>query len=156
MVRSARSLAFLALLVVAPRLASAQSQITGTVNDASGAALPGVTVEASSAALIERTRAVVTDAAGQYRLVDLRPGVYTITFTITGFSTFKREGVELPDNFIATINAEMKLGALDLLEKPADINTLTEKIKSAQAKKMLILEKKNEEMVRKIMATRGW
>ena len=65
----------LALLVFVPSLASAQAQITGTVVDASGAVLPGVTVEASSSALIERTRAGVTDAAGQYRLVDLRPGV---------------------------------------------------------------------------------
>ncbi len=103
----------LALLVVAPSLASAQAQITGTVVDTSGAVLPGVTVEASSPALIERTRAVVTDAAGQYRLVDLRPGVYVVTFTVQGFSTHKREGIELPDNFVATINAEMRLGSLE-------------------------------------------
>src|SRR5688500_6309684 len=96
-----------------PSLAAAQTQITGTVTDTSGATLPGVTVEASSTALIERARAVVTDAAGQYRLVDLRPGVYSVTFTVSGFSTFKREGVELPDNFVATINAEMRLGSLE-------------------------------------------
>ena len=113
MCRSAHVLAMLALLVCVPSLAAAQAQITGTVTDSSGATLPGVTVEASSSALIERTRAVVTDAAGQYRLVDLRPGVYSVTFTISGFSTFKREGVELPDNFIATINAEMRLGSLE-------------------------------------------
>src|SRR5687768_7927183 len=113
MSRSARTLAILALLVFVPSLASAQAQITGTVTDASGATLPGVTVEASSSALIERARAVVTDAAGQYRLVDLRPGAYNVTFTITGFSTFKREAVELPDNFVATINAEMRLGSLE-------------------------------------------
>ena len=87
-------LAVFALLVVAPSLASAQAQITGTVVDTSGAVLPGVTVEASSAALIERTRASVTDAAGQYRLVALRPGVYVVTFTVQGFSTHKREGIE--------------------------------------------------------------
>ena len=113
MCTSARTLAILALLVVVPSLASAQAQITGTVTDTSGATLPGVTVEASSSALIERARAVVTDASGQYRLVDLRPGVYNVTFTITGFSTFKREGVELPDNFVATLNAEMRLGSLE-------------------------------------------
>src|SRR5688572_29953334 len=103
-----------ALVVVAALTAEAPgvstASITGTVTDSSGATLPGVTVEASSSALIERARSVVTDAAGQYRLVDLRPGVYSVTFTITGFSTFKRGGVELPDNFIATINAEMRLG----------------------------------------------
>src|SRR5687767_14700738 len=97
-----RSVRALALLLLVPSLAFAQAQITGTVTDASGAALPGVTVGASSSALIEGTRAVVTDSAGQYRLVDLRPGVYSLTFTISGFSTFKREGLELPDNFVAT------------------------------------------------------
>lgn len=103
----------LALVVFVPSLASAQAQITGTITDTSGGALPGVTVEASSAALIEGARAVVTDGAGRYRLVDLRPGVYTITFTVSGFSTLRREGVELPDNFVATINAEMQLGNLE-------------------------------------------
>jgi hypothetical protein len=93
-------------------VAGAQSQVTGTVIDTSGAALPGVTVEAASPALIEGVRSVVTDAAGQYRLVDLRAGTYTLTFTVSGFSTFKREAVELPNNFVATINAEMRVGNL--------------------------------------------
>ena len=113
MCRRIRTLATLALLIVVPSLASAQAQITGTVTDTSGAALPGVTVEASSAALIEGSRNVVTDGQGQYRLVDLRPGLYTVTFTVSGFSTFKRDGIELPDNFVATINAEMRLGSLE-------------------------------------------
>src|SRR5688572_12263179 len=103
----------LALLMFVPSMASAQGQITGTVTDTSGAAVPGVTVEASSSALIEGARTVVTDGAGQYRLVDLRPGVYNVTFTVSGFSTFRREGVELPDNFVATLNAEMRLGSLE-------------------------------------------
>jgi hypothetical protein len=75
--------------------------------------MPGVTVEAASPALIERVRAVVTDASGQYRLVDLRPGVYAVTFQLTGFNVFKRDGIELPDTFIATINAELKVGSLE-------------------------------------------
>ena len=112
MSRLARSLALLAPFVLVPALASAQSQITGTVTDTSGASLPGVTVEASSSALIEKVRSVITDGNGQYRVVDLRPGVYTVTFTVSGFSTLKRDGIELPDNFIATINAEMRLGSL--------------------------------------------
>jgi hypothetical protein len=107
------SLSILACLLLIPSMASAQAQITGTVVDTSGAVLPGVTVEASSTALIEGVRNVVTDAAGQYRLVDLRPGVYSVAFTLPGFSTFRREGVELPDNFIATINAEMRIGSLE-------------------------------------------
>ncbi len=103
----------LALVVFVPSIAFAQAQITGTVTDTSGAPMPGVTVEASSSALIEGSRAVVTNTAGGYRLVDLRPGVYTVTFTLAGFRTFRRERVELPDNFVATMNAEMQLGNLE-------------------------------------------
>src|SRR4051812_41307270 len=92
--------ALLMLAILAPAAAYAQGpSITGVVKDTSGAVLPGVTVEASSAALIERTRSVVTDGTGQYRFVDLKPGAYTITFTLPGFNTFKREGVELAGDF---------------------------------------------------------
>jgi hypothetical protein len=107
------TLAALAALVSLPAVASAQSAFTGIVKDASGAVMPGVTVEASSDVLIEKTRAVTTDGEGAYRIVDLRPGVYTITFTLPGFQTFKRDGVELPANFTSTINAELKVGALE-------------------------------------------
>jgi hypothetical protein len=74
--------------------------------------LPGVVVEASSPALIEQTKSTTSDAAGQYRIVDLRPGVYAVTFTLPGFGTFKREGIELTATFIATVNVDMKVGAL--------------------------------------------
>ncbi len=96
-----------------PAAARAQSAIGGTVKDASGAVLPGVTVEVTSDVLIEKTRSVSTDSQGEYKIVDLRPGVYLVTFSLQGFSTFKREGLELPSNFTATINAEMKVGALE-------------------------------------------
>ncbi|HKF67989.1 MAG TPA: TonB-dependent receptor [Vicinamibacterales bacterium] len=95
-----------------PRTAGAQSAIAGTVKDATGAVLPGVTVEASSPALIEKTKSAVTNEAGQYRVVDLRPGVYAVTFTLTGFSSVRREGVVLEANFTAPINVEMKVGAV--------------------------------------------
>ena len=95
-----------------PNAASAQSSIAGVVKDASGAVLPGVQVDASSPVLIEQTRSVVTDSQGVYRIVDLRPGTYTVTFTLQGFSTFNREGVALPAGFTATVNAEMKLGSI--------------------------------------------
>lgn len=72
--------------------------------------LPGVTVEASSPALIEKVRTAVTDGQGQYRIVDVRPGTYTVTFTLPGFTTVKREGIELPTNFTATVNAELGVG----------------------------------------------
>src|SRR5438874_4422078 len=104
--------AFACLLLV-PAAARAQSAIAGTVKDTSGAVLPGVTVEVASDVLIEKTRAVSTDAEGQYKIVDLRPGVYMVTFSLQGFTTFKRDGLELPSNFIATVNAEMRVGALE-------------------------------------------
>lgn len=103
----------LACLVLLPAAARAQSAIAGVVKDTSGAVLPGVTVEASSDVLIEKTRSVVTDGAGQYKIIDLRPGSYVVTFTLPGFATIKRDGVDLPSNFTASINADMKVGSLE-------------------------------------------
>ena len=102
----------LACIALLPRTAHAQSAIAGTVKDATGAVMPGVTVEATSPVLIEKSKAVVTDAEGNYKIVDLRPGTYTIMFSLEGFSTVRREGLELPSEFTATVNAEMKVGAL--------------------------------------------
>ena len=99
------------LALAAP--AAAQSAIAGVVKDTSGAVLPGVSVEVASPALIERTRSAVTDEAGQYKIIDLRPGVYTLRFQLQGFGTVTREGVELPATFTATINAELKVGSLE-------------------------------------------
>jgi len=93
-------------------LAQATASIVGTAKDASGAVLPGVVVEVSSPVLIEKTRSVVTNGAGQYAVESLRAGTYTVTFTLTGFSTVKREGVELTGSFVATVNAELKVGGL--------------------------------------------
>ena len=102
-----------AMLCLLPLAAHAQSAFTGVVKDTSGAVLPGVTVEAASPALIEKTRSVVTDDNGAYRLVDLRPGVYSLTFTLEGFSTVKREGIELSSDFTMTVNTDLKVGALE-------------------------------------------
>src|SRR5437667_3229158 len=101
MLRHLKALAVMVSLLVIPTAAYAQASIVGTVRDASGAVLPGTTVEASSPALIEKTRTVVSSGTGQYAIEDLRPGTYTVTFTLTGFSTIKREGIELTGNFIA-------------------------------------------------------
>lgn len=107
---------FLALVVLTflPRVAAAQlGGIAGGVRDATGGVLPGVTVEASSPALIEKTRSVVSDDQGQYKIVDLRPGAYVVTFTLPGFSTVKREGIELNTGFTAKVDAEMRVGGVE-------------------------------------------
>jgi hypothetical protein len=87
--------------------------IAGVVRDSSGAVLPGVTVEAASPALIEKLRSTVTDEGGQYRLPELRPGPYTVTFSLAGFSTLKREGLELRTSFTAQVDAELNLSQLE-------------------------------------------
>src|SRR5262245_22830778 len=108
----------LAALVLAGSLAlpltvSAQSAIAGMVRDTTGAVLPGVTVEASSPALIEKTRSVVSDSAGQYKIIDLRPGLYTVTFTLTGFNTVRREGIEVVTETTAQVNGELRVGSIE-------------------------------------------
>src|SRR5438552_568637 len=95
-----------------PSLASAQV-LAGVARDTSGAVLPGVTVEAASSALIEKVRSVTTDANGAYRITDLRPGVYTLTFTLPGFSPVKRDAISLESNFTMTVNGELKVGSLE-------------------------------------------
>jgi len=104
-------------LMLLPVAAGAQTSVSGSiagaVTDTSGAVVPGVTVEAASPALIEKVRTAVTDNAGLYRIVDLRPGVYSVTFTLPGFRTFRREGLELTTGFTATVNAELSVGALE-------------------------------------------
>ncbi len=107
-----KSLTLLVVLLL-PATALAQASLTGTVRDASGGVLPGVTVEAASPALIEKTRTAVTDGTGQFRIVDLRSGTYSLTFTLPGFNTVKREGVELTGSQTLTINAELKVGGLE-------------------------------------------
>src|SRR5262245_50398302 len=103
----------LANLLLTPAAWAQSSGIAGVVNDTSGAVLPGVTVEATSPALIEKVRTVVTDGQGRYNIVDLRPGTYDVTFSLTGFNTSKREGVVLTAGFTATVNASMTVGALE-------------------------------------------
>jgi len=97
-------------LLLLPAMAYAQASIAGVVRDGSGAVMPGVTVEAASPALIEKLRSVVTDGSGQFRIVDLRPGTYSVAFTLQGFTTVKREGIELAGSFNATVNVELRVG----------------------------------------------
>jgi hypothetical protein len=115
-----------------PSAAFAQASIAGVVRDASGAVLPGVTVEAASPALIEKTRSVTTDGTGQYKIVDLRPGSYAVTFTLVGFSTVKHEAVEVTGSQTVTVNADLKVGQVSEsitvnAEAPAvDIQSITQ------------------------------
>jgi hypothetical protein len=99
-----------ALLALAPSAVFAQSGIAGVVKDVTGAVLPGVTIEASSPALIERVRTAISDNQGAYEIIDLRPGEYVVTFSLSGFSTVRRDGIDLPASFIATVNVEMRVG----------------------------------------------
>ena len=107
-----RSLLTLGALCL-PAALYAQSAISGVVRDASGAAMPGVTIEAASPVLIEKVRTATSDGNGGYRIGDLRPGTYTVTFTLPGFSTFKRDAFELAGDFTATLNAQLKVGTLE-------------------------------------------
>jgi Carboxypeptidase regulatory-like domain len=104
------------LSVLGPGPAAGQglgaASIAGVVKDTSGGVLPGVTVEAASPVLIEKARSTITDDEGRYRIAELRPGTYSLTFTLSGFATFKRDGLELTPNFVATINTELRVGVL--------------------------------------------
>ena len=108
-----RSAMTLLCLAVVPVAAHAQASITGVVRDSSGAVLPGVTVEAASPAIIEKVRTAVTDGTGQYRITELRPGAYSVTFTLPGFNTVVRDGINLAGAFVASVDAELRVGALE-------------------------------------------
>src|SRR5215471_17410889 len=112
LVRLIRCLLLLAATVLLPSAVFAQASIAGIVKDATGAVLPGVTVEAASPALIEKVRTAVTDSNGQYRIEDLRPGAYSVTFRLSGFSVVQRPGIELMGSFAAKVDAELKVGEL--------------------------------------------
>ena len=102
-----------AAVFLVPATSSAQAAITGVVRDTSGAVIPGVLVEASSPALIERTRSVVTDSAGQYRIVDLSPGTYEVAFTLAGFKSVRRGNIVLEGSFTASVNTELQVGLVE-------------------------------------------
>jgi hypothetical protein len=109
---SAIRILLVGLLMLVPSMASAQATITGIVKDASGGVLPGVTVEATSPDLIEKVRTATTDAEGRYRIDQLRGGTYSVTFSLPGFNTIRREGIVLTGAFVASLNADLAVGAL--------------------------------------------
>ena len=110
--RSRRTCIVAGVLLLAPAAALAQG-ISGTVSDNTGGVLPGVTVTAASPALIEGQRVAITDSQGLYSIVDLRPGVYTVTFGLPGFSTIIREGIELTTGFTANVDSAMAVGGIE-------------------------------------------
>ena len=110
--RGALKAVLVAALVLLPSLALAQGTLTGTVKDQSGAALPGVSVEAASPALIEKVRTAVTDGTGQYRIPGLNPGTYSLTFRLSGFNVVRREGIELSGTTTLTIPVDLQVGTL--------------------------------------------
>ncbi len=110
--RLGRTFVVLALAVAAPAAAYAQASIAGTVKDSSGAVLPGATVEAASDVLIEKVRTTQTDGSGRYQLLDLRPGSYIVTFSLSGFSTVRRDGILLSGSGAVAIDIELRVGAV--------------------------------------------
>jgi hypothetical protein len=112
--RLLRLVSVLVILMGFPTAARAQvgASLSGTVRDAQGAVIPGVTVEAASPVLIEKARTALSDGSGRYVIPDLRPGTYTVTFTLSGFVTVKREGVQLSGTLVTTIDADMRLGSV--------------------------------------------
>jgi hypothetical protein len=111
--RAVNVAAALAVVLLLPSLVFAQATIAGVIRDASTAVLPGVSVEASSPALIEKTRTVVSDGTGQYRITDLPPGSYVVTFTLPGFTTVKREGLEVSGSGVTAVNVELRVGTVE-------------------------------------------
>src|ERR1043165_5769564 len=111
-VKLAIEMSFVFLPAVVMAQSATTAAIAGTVRDTTGAVLPGVSVEAASPALIEKVRTAVSDGQGNYKIIDLRPGTYTVTFSLAGFGTYKREGLELTTGVTAAVNADLKVGSL--------------------------------------------
>ncbi|PWT82414.1 MAG: hypothetical protein C5B57_08735 [Blastocatellia bacterium] len=144
----AKCLALFGVLLL-PFPAFAQAVLTGTVRDASGAVLPGVTVEAASPALIEKTRSATTDGSGQYRIVDLQPGTYSVTFTLSGFTTVKRENIELSGTQTITIPIELRVGTVS---ETITVTGETPVVDVQSAKRQVIM---NDEIIQQLPAARA-
>ena len=140
----------LILLALSPAAAFAQATLAGTVKDSSGAVLPGVSVEASSPVLIEKVRSSLTDGTGQYRITDLLPGTYTLTFTLSGFATVKREGVEVTGSGVTTINADMRVGNV---AETVNVSGETPVVDVQTTRRQEVL---TQDVVRSVPATRGY
>ena len=140
----------LAGILLLPNVVHAQATVAGVIRDASAAVLPGVTVEASSPVLIEKSRTVVSDGTGQYRITDLPPGTYTVSFSLTGFSTVKREGIEVTGSGVITVNADLRVGAL---EETLTVTGQSPIVDTHSVRREVVL---NNEVLSTLPATRGY
>ena len=139
-----------AWLIVLPVSAYAQATLSGVVKDPSGAVLPGVTVEASSPALIEKARTALTDGTGQYQIVDLRPGTYTVTFTLSGFSSVKRDGVEVSGAGVINVNADLRVGNV---AETVNVSGEAPVVDTQSSKRQAVLENKT---INELPVARGY
>ena len=146
--RLTKCVAVLVVLLL-PATVLAQATLTGTVHDASGAVLPGVTVEASSPALIEKSRSAVTDGTGQYRIINLQPGTYELSFTLPGFNTVKREGIQLSGTQVVTIPVDMKVGGV---QETITVTGETPVVDVQSVKREVVM---NQSVIQTIPATRA-
>jgi hypothetical protein len=143
-------MAALAGILLLPNIVAAQATIAGVVRDVSGAVLPGVTVEASSPALIEKVRSVVSDGAGQYRITDLPPGSYSLTFALTGFTTVKRDGVTVSGSGVIPVNIELRVGTL---QETITVTGEAPLVDTQSVRREVVL---NSETLNTLPATRGY
>src|SRR6185503_3825970 len=140
----------LAAILLLPSVVFAQATVAGVIRDASAAVLPGVTVEASSPVLIEKSRTVVSDGTGQYRITDLPPGTYSVSFALTGFSTVKREGIEVTGSGVITVNADLRVGSL---EETLTVTGQSPIVDTHSVRREVVL---NNEVLSTLPATRGY
>jgi hypothetical protein len=141
---------FLFAILLVPVIASAQTTLAGVVRDASGLVLPGVTVEASSAALIEKVRGTTTEASGQYRITDLPPGTYSVTYALTGFSRVVRDGLTLSGSGVVSIDIELRVGGLEETVTVTGVAPVVD-VQSTRHETVL-----NNEVIRTLPATRSY
>ena len=139
-----------AIVVLLPSLAFAQATIAGVVRDASAAVLPGVSVEAASPVLIEKSRTVVTDGTGQYRITDLPPGSYVVTFSLPGFSSVKRDGLEVSGSGVMSVNVELRIGTV---EETVTVTGESPLVDTQSVRREVVLD---NEVLSTLPATRGY
>jgi hypothetical protein len=148
--RAVNVLAALAGILLLPSVVFAQATIAGVIRDPSAGVLPGVTVEVSSPVLIEKTRSVVSDGTGQYRLTDLPPGNYSLTFSLTGFTTVKRDGLAVSGSGVVPVNVELKVGTV---QETITVSGEAPIVDTQSVRREVVL---NNETLSTLPATRGY